>query len=324
MRFSIIVPVYNVAPFLAECVESVLRQTYADYEIVLVDDGSTDNSPAMCDEFASRDRRIKALHKQNGGLSDARNVGVAHAQGDYIVFLDSDDYWDDCTALQRASDLIASHHDVDLIMFERKFLKHGRIIDGPVFDASMINGKSKVEIINYLVSVSRFNPSACAKFVKASLFSNHQLDFTKGIRSEDFDWNYKLMPLCQSIVALDRPFYVYRYREDSITKTISHSHLVDLASIVEKWHAQLPRTVTSSSELEAYMHTLAYLYAMIFSLVYFSDRKEELYHRLKPLDGLLKYDHSPKVHKVRMLYSLLGMRLTCWLLGLRNKRARAK
>lgn len=90
---SVIIPVYNVEAYLTECVESVLAQTYEQFEIILVDDGSPDNCPAMCDGFAARDSRIRVIHKENGGLSSARNAGIDAARGDYLAFIDSDDLW---------------------------------------------------------------------------------------------------------------------------------------------------------------------------------------------------------------------------------------
>ena len=89
---TIIVPVYNVADYLERCIYSIINQTYKNLEIILVDDGSTDDSGLMCDDFASKDKRIKVIHKKNGGLSDARNVAIDIATGDYITFVDSDDY----------------------------------------------------------------------------------------------------------------------------------------------------------------------------------------------------------------------------------------
>ena len=89
---SIIIPVYNVAPFLSQCIQSVLDQTYTHLEVIIVDDGSTDESPAICDKFAKLDTRIKVIHKKNGGLSDARNAGLDIASGDFIGFVDSDDW----------------------------------------------------------------------------------------------------------------------------------------------------------------------------------------------------------------------------------------
>lgn len=93
-KISVVVPVYNVEAFLERCVHSLCRQTYTNLEIILVDDGSPDHSGDLCDTLAARDNRIVVIHKQNGGLSDARNTGIAHATGDYIAFVDSDDWYD--------------------------------------------------------------------------------------------------------------------------------------------------------------------------------------------------------------------------------------
>ena len=94
MKISVIIPVYNTEKYLKECVDSVLAQTYWDLEILLINDGATDSSPQICEVYAKQDMRIKVIHKQNGGLSDTRNTGIKQCSGDYVLFLDSDDYWD--------------------------------------------------------------------------------------------------------------------------------------------------------------------------------------------------------------------------------------
>ena len=95
MKISVIIPVYNTEKYLKECIESVLAQTYTDLEILLINDGATDSSPQICEAYEKQDDRIKVIHKENGGLSDTRNVGIDQCSGDYVLFLDSDDYWDD-------------------------------------------------------------------------------------------------------------------------------------------------------------------------------------------------------------------------------------
>ena len=110
MKFSIIIPCYKVEQYLHQCVDSVLAQTFDDYEVILVDDGSPDGSPAICDEYSKKSNKVKVIHKLNGGLSDARNVGLKEASGDYIVFLDSDDWWCDNNALMKTADRLESSH----------------------------------------------------------------------------------------------------------------------------------------------------------------------------------------------------------------------
>ena len=117
MKVSFIVPIYNVEKYLSECVESILAQTYSDFEMLLVDDGSPDNCPALCDDWATKDSRIKTLHKPNGGLSDARNYGLDHAQGDYVVFVDSDDFWVEKDCLERLMNVVDAHPECDFIGF---------------------------------------------------------------------------------------------------------------------------------------------------------------------------------------------------------------
>lgn len=102
MIFSIIVPIYNVEKYLRCCVDSVLAENFSDYEMILVDDGSPDGCGKICDEYADKYPHIKVIHKENGGLSDARNAGIRAAKGDYLIFLDSDDYWADTNRLKNA------------------------------------------------------------------------------------------------------------------------------------------------------------------------------------------------------------------------------
>lgn len=99
VKFSIIIPIYNVERYLETCVNSILTQTYSDYEVILVDDGSPDRCGELCDHYAESDSRVKVVHKVNGGLSSARNAGLDIAMGEYVIFVDSDDYWDDTIGL---------------------------------------------------------------------------------------------------------------------------------------------------------------------------------------------------------------------------------
>ena len=111
MKISFIIPVYNVESYLRQCVESLTHQTYRDIEIILADDGSPDGSPQLCDKLASEDSRIKVIHKENGGLSDARNAGLLAATGEYVVFVDGDDFWLDNNALQQLVDVVKPELD---------------------------------------------------------------------------------------------------------------------------------------------------------------------------------------------------------------------
>lgn len=120
IKISIVIPVYNVEKYLQECVDSVVKQSYKNIEIILVDDGSKDNSPKLCDELAKTDDRIKVIHKENGGLSSARNAGMKVITGDYFVFLDSDDYWTDLDFLKKiVNDKLIMNPDIIILDIQK-------------------------------------------------------------------------------------------------------------------------------------------------------------------------------------------------------------
>lgn len=122
--FSIIIPVYKVEKYVGRCIESVINQTFKDWEMILVDDGSPDRSGAICEEYAERDRRLIVRHFENGGLSRARNRALdCPLKGEYIIFIDSDDYWENLYGLQIIADRIILHHE-DVVLFEGHYLDY--------------------------------------------------------------------------------------------------------------------------------------------------------------------------------------------------------
>ena len=125
MTFSIIIPVYKVEKYLNQCVDSVLNQSFKDFELILVDDGSPDNCPRICDDYAKKDARVKVIHQQNGGQACARNTGLSYAVGMYIIFLDSDDYLIDSTALEKINDKTVAEPDVTLYGYRKLFESDG-------------------------------------------------------------------------------------------------------------------------------------------------------------------------------------------------------
>ena len=127
MKFSIVIPVYKTKEYLDHCVESVIAQTFRDFEIILVDDGSPDCCGAMCDAWAAKDSRIVVVHQENGGLSAARNAGIRRATGEYIMFLDSDDWWADPYVLENIAQHL-NHTDADILSFNYRKSYNGNIV----------------------------------------------------------------------------------------------------------------------------------------------------------------------------------------------------
>lgn len=209
---SVIVPVYKVEPYLRQCVNSVLEQTFGDFELILVDDGSPDNCPAICDEYTVQDARVKVIHKANGGLSDARNVGISVARGAYITFIDSDDVIHPFYLEHLLRGLIS--HDADICMcWFQKFEKDPVYsIDQPYSEKRLMTGKEACSFIGS--SKNRVSTAAWMKLYKTSLFSG--IEYPVGRIHEDEATTHKLLYRAKKVVELDEDLYCYRTTPNSI------------------------------------------------------------------------------------------------------------
>lgn len=213
-KISIIIPVYKVEEYLDECVESVVSQSYNNLEIILVDDGSPDNCGDICDKWSQKDSRIKVIHKENGGLSDARNAGLDSATGDYIFFLDSDDYIEqNCI-----SDLYSylKKYDAEIAVTSKTKRPFEKIIDAPI-----IADDSKVMLI---LMYKKYYWEGCCKLYKASLFKN--LKYKKGILYEDFHLTPRVIFEANRVVYADTKQYFYRIRSGSIMSAETKPDLI--------------------------------------------------------------------------------------------------
>ncbi len=318
IQVSVIIPIYNIESYIGECINSVTKQSYANLEIILVDDGSQDASPEICDHYARVDRRIKVIHKENGGLSSARNCGLRCATGEYLLFLDGDDYWDDEHALRRGVDIIEHMGQVDILMFGyRQIYANAQRATAPI-DISKINECSKVEALTYLISTDCLIVTAWSKFVRRGLLIDNDITFKEGLLSEDYDWNFSILTNAQTIRAMSGEFYCYRTRGGSITSRISTKHLFDILSIIEDWSTRIPIQAKSPAEVELFMGFVAFIYGMLFSRVYLARPKQlrcTLLERIYAQRHLLEYRLSPKLRRVWQLYKLLGFALTWRVLG---------
>lgn len=210
---SIIVPVYNVEIFLKQCIDSILSQTFYNFELILVDDGSPDNSGIICDEYSKLDNRIKVVHQENGGLSAARNVGIDIAEGEYIGFVDSDDWIDSemyeklyKRAVDEKSDIVACNY---YCMDKYGGIKP-RVLNA--IDLEYDKESAMKEIFtNNILAFSAFN-----KIYKRDLFDN--LRYKEGIIVEDMDIAYKLVFRSKKISFLKDCLYYYRYNANSILR----------------------------------------------------------------------------------------------------------
>ena len=210
---SVIVPIYNVEEYLDKCVNSILNQTYRNLEIILVDDGSPDNCPKMCDDYAKKDKRIKVIHKVNGGLSDARNIGINQSSGEYISFIDSDDYIAENYIEVLFNNLKKYNSDLSigghLVLYD-----DGKRINRYTNEEYVSNSKS---ILKKMLYDDGIDLSAWAKLYKASLFKN--VSYPVGRLYEDAATTYKLIDLANKISVNSLPIYYYVIRKNSISNS---------------------------------------------------------------------------------------------------------
>ncbi len=221
MFLSIIVPVYNVKAYLERCVESLLDQDLdrTDYEIILVDDGSTDGSGILCDELAARESNIRVIHKENGGLSSARNAGIPLACGEYIQFVDSDDYLVPCV-LKGLRDQI-ERQGLDVLRYNYQNVNEA----GEVFEPNKVS-KPFVDYSSEVCSGTTFLAErlgfACYAWqfvVRSELVRNERSLFTEGIYFEDVDWTPRLLLQADRVSSTPSVVYNYLFRTGSITRT---------------------------------------------------------------------------------------------------------
>lgn len=209
--FSIIIPIYNTEKYLSRCVDSAIHQTFQDIEIILVNDGSSDACPILCDEYAKKDSRIKVIHKKNGGLSDARNAGIRAATGKYILFLDSDDYLQLNTCEQF---LPASETDCD-ILIGKWFKEHNEQTLSPQ-NTSFVTWNAKA-YLKYALKFGQMSMAAVLYLLNREFVEKCDLRFKYGIRHEDDEFTPRAFLAANTVIETNIAFYSYVFREDSIT-----------------------------------------------------------------------------------------------------------
>ncbi|MDU8924345.1 glycosyltransferase [Pasteurellaceae bacterium LIM206] len=216
-RFSIIVPVYNVDYYLKQCLDSILIQNYKKYEVILINDGSYDLSRDICEEYAKKYPQITVIHKPNSGVSESRNFGMKIARGEYIMFLDSDDYWNGSDILEKLSLLIDEKGMPDLIVNEMTSVyPDGELVLHTMPTSDLTSDFTKD--YPFLVEYGAYQGFVCTKVIKRSVIEEHGIYFPYGLKFEDINWSYKLARFIKRYAYYSNAFATYRRnRKESIT-----------------------------------------------------------------------------------------------------------
>ena len=223
---SIIIPVYKVEKYLERCIKSVLDQTYKNLQIILVDDGSPDNCGNICDNYAKIDNRIEVIHKENGGLYDARNVGLKKARGKYIGFVDSDDYVSNEMFENMYNTLVNNNADISICNFYT-------VIDNKNIIKNADNGieiYNKLEILKEILLDKKIQSYAWNKLYKRELFED--IEYPIGKKYEDIGTTFYILEKCNKIVVSGSPEYYYLTRGDSIVNNNTEGTVIDYISLI--------------------------------------------------------------------------------------------
>ena len=224
--FSIIMPIYNVERYLEQCIESVLAQDYQNYELILVDDGSPDNSIDICTKYAKQYSNIVFIHKINGGVSDARNAGIQIARGEYLMFLDSDDYWEGKTILSDLQNIITENNP-DVIFNYMSSVYPDKIVNHYINRDKLIG--SFQEDFQDLYQDGIYLGFAWTKIIKKEIILKNNLLFIKGRNFEDIPWSFSLVNHIKDYAIYQNCFYMYRReRKGSISSVVTAKNQISL------------------------------------------------------------------------------------------------
>lgn len=232
MLFSVIIPVYNSGKSIRRCVGSVMEQNCNDLEIILVDDGSMDDSGRICDEMSAEDQRIISIHQANNGPGSARNAGIKAAQGDYLLFLDSDDIYLK-GSFERIADLIRENNPDVVIGCFRAISKRGTLLFER--DCDLGSGAIEQTVIRRAIRAKRIAPNVWRYVVKRNMVMQKELYFEEGLfLAEDVLWTVQMLCTAQSFCVDSKPFYQYCMTAGSITAEIDFRKLQDIMYVSER------------------------------------------------------------------------------------------
>lgn len=321
MLLSIIVPVYNVEKYLRKCVDSLLAQDLSpeEYEIILVDDGSTDQSGTICDEYALRHTNVRVLHQQNGGLSAARNKGIATAEGKYIQFVDSDDYLETNVLKDLVEKMEADH--LDVLRFNYRNVNEQYEEIEPNKDPKRWVSYSS-EVCDGLTFLNeRLGPAcyACQFMICRELLTDCR--FKEGIYFEDTEWTPRMLIKAQRAASTDMMVYNYLFREGSITQSVDEAKkrkvLADKLLLVDSLKAQM-RQIGDKRWFEGMIAQTVISIVSYVAANYYGKRKEVMKALVEKDIFPLSTYQANQTGKRKIAWANISPKLLCFMLHLKN------
>ena len=321
--YSIIVPVYNIEKYIEECINSIKVQSYDKWELILVDDGSTDGSGEICKNYASDDSRITYYYKENSGQSDARNLGVTKATGDYLLFVDGDDYISEC-ALENVHKSCIDYNGPAVILSDgmSEFNEStGEQWVGNVLEASKYQGITGYDALMRGID-GELTWSPCGKAYKREHWIINNFYFPGGRISEDFTLIPKVI-LKASKVACVPNFYTYRRFRMGSSASYSVKKMVrDDIKAFDEWEEYFKKENINKELVDKFRIRFLSLYChdtMAYLFLFKNNEKKEIIGDLIRYRYLFNYAHCYEEKIIYFLVKIFGFRTTCWMIGLIKK-----
>ena len=318
---SVIIPVYNVEKYLRQCVDSVLNQNLSDYELILVDDGSPDCCPEICDEYASKHAEIRVIHQNNQGLSEARNAGINISRGKYLMFMDSDDWWNPDVNVTQMLAKVREKPYIEMFLFNSI-----DYIDGDGYynrrEHDHLKNIRTDNVLHYyqdLLKNGNLEVSACTKIISQAFLINNDLHFQTGLLGEDNHWMIRVLRSLESVEILSDPLYICRIsRADSITHTISRKNISDMLTIVSESLSYCNKINDDREILKCELCFDSYLWFSALGLSQSLSKKDrkELMQVFQDTAVVCKFSNSPKTKLAYTVFRLMGINITGKLLGM--------
>ena len=302
-KVSIVVPVYNVEKYLGVCLDSIINQTYSNLEIILVNDGSTDNSGKICNEYAKNDKRIKLINRENGGLSAARNTGIDSASGEYLFFIDSDDSMDIHTIEMLVNAAEKSGSKIAAGSFENVYSKDHSLGPKPYGTPYTVLKRDSF----FLQDITNH---AWGKLYSADIFIKKNIRYPEGRNYEDIPTTFKAFLEVESFAYVDYPFYKYYIRQSSISQTFSKKNFEDMLWAYFYVDNYLKKYGHTDAVYQYYLLTILYA---VDRLTYYMPQSEQEFVLLQRRKIRKEFNaHSSKVDLKKYYSRLQTLKLAAY------------
>lgn len=313
--FSIIVPVYNASNFIRRCVDSIIKQDFSEYEVLLIDDCSTDDSAILCRQYESSDKRIHFSQNEiNRGASATRNRGIKEARGEYLLFIDSDDFWLEDSVLSYLYNIVKEYRRSDFILFNRSNVDEIGVLHNWKHLPEGKVGMGKSEPVYEMTKKGIFPVSTGMKLYRKDFILENNLYFKEGVVWEDILYYYKILLCANEAFVCDKYFYAACYNSSSVSRNNSELKVCNLFEMIKEC---LSINISNSNDKYALYSILAYYYVILLSqLKYISESNKIIKTEIYSYKWLLNYNLYTPLRLFTIFRNIFGIKLASSLLSL--------